>query len=231
MPVETNKDQKRSEERKTTTNKYPYEKVLFTQGGTRFVYGDEPGKEFVRMVTPSGTYFEVYPDGKLATFVVGDMKLHGKSGVTFTIDENMDLHVHGHGNIKVGGGAHIEVAGDAGIAVGGDTALVGIGNFNIDVENAYLGIRGNLGMKIEGSTRISTEGDLTIDTGGKSEMITGETALIQSGDTTTMENPKTVVQSGDINLGGEGGQLLHRVGDVDSAGHAAVGSATTVKAV
>jgi phage baseplate assembly protein V len=40
-----------------------------------------------------------------------------------------------------------------------------------------------------------------------------------------------VLKAPTINLGDEGGELVHRVGDQDSAGHAAVGSATRVYAV
>lgn len=170
MAVEENKDNKRVEDKKTTTNKYPHEKVLFTQGGIRFIYGDEPGKEFIRMVHPSGSYSEVYPDGKTINFSVGDIKNYGKAGVTFSVDENNDLHIHGHNNIKVGGGAHIEVMGNAGIGVGGDVALTAIGNFNFDVQNCYMGVRGDFGMSVEGSANWKIVGDVEFSTGGKMDM-------------------------------------------------------------
>lgn len=227
----SNHTQDRIEEDGSPQNEYPHQKVWQTQGGIKFVYGDEAGKQFLRMIHPSGTYYEIYPDGKVTHMSVGDSKSYHKGGFTMTMDENGDIKMNGHGKIVLEGGPHIEVAGDAGIMVGGNLALGGLGNMKIDVKDVYLGVRGNLGMKIEGSTRISTVGNLTIDTAGKSEMITGETALLQSGEKMTLENPSTLVQSPDINLGGEGGQLLHRKGDVDSDGDAAVGSAATVKAV
>jgi phage baseplate assembly protein gpV len=40
-----------------------------------------------------------------------------------------------------------------------------------------------------------------------------------------------IVTDGETHLGGDGGKLLHRKGDTDSAGHAAVGSASKVYAV
>ena len=42
---------------------------------------------------------------------------------------------------------------------------------------------------------------------------------------------KIVLEAPEVHLGAEGGQLVHRKGDVDSAGDAAVGSATKVYAV
>lgn len=41
----------------------------------------------------------------------------------------------------------------------------------------------------------------------------------------------TIVLEGTVHLGGEGGQLVHRKGDMDSDGDAAVGSATKVYAL
>ncbi|ANH04979.1 phage baseplate assembly protein V [Shinella sp. HZN7] len=40
-----------------------------------------------------------------------------------------------------------------------------------------------------------------------------------------------IILDGEVDLGGEGGQLLHRKGDMDSDGDAAVGSASRVRAV
>lgn len=41
----------------------------------------------------------------------------------------------------------------------------------------------------------------------------------------------TIVLNGEVHLGGEGGQLLHRKGDADSGGDVAVGAASRVYAV
>lgn len=175
--AEQKKSGDRVEEQKTTTNEYPHEKFWISQGGVKFVYGDEPGKEFIRMVHPSGTYSETYPDGKTMNFRVGDSKDYNKGGVTFSVDENNDVHVHGHNNIKIGGGAHIEVMGNAGIAVGGDTALVGMKNFNFNVDNCYMGVRGDFGMRVAGSAKWVVDG--TVD------FISGKDMLTQAGGTMT----------------------------------------------
>lgn len=212
--IEQNKDNKRIEERKTSTNKYPHEKVWIGNGGVRFTYGNENGKEFIREEHPSGFMREIYPDGKMITMNIGDQKSYNKGGVTISVDENQDVHIHGHSNLKVGGGSHIEVVGNAGIAVGGDVALVGMGNFNFDVKNCYMGIRGDLGMKVEGAAKF--------DISGKLDMLSGIKA--------TVEAPN-ILAKGDVDLGDEGGQLLHRKGDVDSDGDLAVGSASKVRAV
>lgn len=64
------------------------------------------------------------------------------------------------------------------------------------------------------------EGVITI--GDMRIHMTGGRVHIKAGD---------IVLEGNVHLGGEGGQLVHRKGDVDSAGDVAVGSATKVYAV
>lgn len=58
----------------------------------------------------------------------------------------------------------------------------------------------------------------------------GSTVIQAGGDGVTITAGK-IVLDGEVHLGGEGGQLLHRKGDLDSDGDAAVGSATRVYAV
>ena len=178
--VEQNKDNDRVEKR-TTTNDYPFHKTWTSMGGIRVEYGDQKGKEFFKITMPDGSFTEMYPDGKKISFTVGDNKNYNKSGVTFSVDENNDIHIHGHNNIKIGGGAHIEVVGNAGIAVGGDIALVGIGNLNFDVENCYMGVRGNFGMRVEGNAKWKIDGTV--------EFISDKTAKFSHGDTRTDISP------------------------------------------
>lgn len=210
----SNTTQERVDREGSPQNEYPYQKVIQLQGGIKIVYGDEKDKQFVRLLTPSGSGFEIYPDGKIQHVVVGDSKTYHKGGVSFTIDENNDVKIHGHNKLVVAGGAHIEVAGDAGIAVGGNTALVGMGDMGIDVKSMYLGVRGDFALKVEGSTLLDTQGRTTIN----------------SGQIARLTAPR-FVQDAVVDLGGEGGQLLHRKGDIDSDGDAAVTSASRVRAI
>lgn len=58
----------------------------------------------------------------------------------------------------------------------------------------------------------------------------GDSIIEISGSGITLKASK-IVLDGEVHLGGEGGQLLHRKGDADSAGDTAVGSASRVYAV
>lgn len=55
--------------------------------------------------------------------------------------------------------------------------------------------------------------------------------VIQAGGDSVRITSGTIVLDGEVHLGGEGGQLLHRKGDLDSDGDTAVGSASRVYAV
>jgi len=66
----------------------------------------------------------------------------------------------------------------------------------------------------------------------------GDEALIRNGETVLILHEGEfrvksgkVVLEGDVHLGGEGGKLVHRKGDVDTAGNAADRSASKVYAV
>jgi phage baseplate assembly protein V len=80
----------------------------------------------------------------------------------------------------------------------------------------------------------TTDGDaIHIRTSAGMEII-----ISKGGGTLTVRNAQEVliqaakiVLDGEVHLGGDGGQLVHRKGDVDSDGDAAVGSASKVYAV
>ena len=138
---------KRAEQNEAEESKYPLQEVFQFTGGMRIMAGNEEGKEFVRLMMPSGTYTEIRPDGKRVDFNVGESKTYNKGGVTLSIDENNDLHIAGHNKIQVGGGGHFEVSGDVGIVAGGNIALAGLGDMGLSVNgNMYMGTKGKVVM-------------------------------------------------------------------------------------
>lgn len=76
------------------------------------------------------------------------------------------------------------------------------------------------------------EGDVALhdDQGQKIHLGRNKTISIISGGTITITGTK-IILNGEVHLGGEGGQLVHRKNDVDSGGDTATGSATKVYAV
>ena len=97
----SNTTQERVDQEGSPQNQYPFQKVWQAQGGIKIVWGDEENKQFVRFITPSGTAWEVYPDGKIQHIHVGDNKTYNKGGVTITVDENNDVKINGHNKLLV----------------------------------------------------------------------------------------------------------------------------------
>lgn len=198
----SNTTQERVDREGSPQNEYPYQKVIQLQGGIKVVWGDEKDKQFLRVLTPSGSGFEIYPDGKVQHIIVGDSKTYHKGGVSFTIDENNDVKIHGHNKLVVAGGAHIEVAGDAGIAVGGNTVVHGMGDLGINVKNAYFGVRGDLAMKVEGNTLIDTKGKTDIVSDGNASLLSNSSLDLKSAKKTAIKGSKIALNSsGDSNAG------------------------------
>lgn len=83
--------------------------------------------------------------------------------------------------------------------------------------------KGDEHVETIGKTRVTYRGDsVTIEHDGMTFRMGGGKVKITAPE---------IVFEGNVRLGGEGGQLLHRKGDVDSGGDVAVGSATRVWAV
>ncbi|MCF6199266.1 MAG: phage baseplate assembly protein V [Hyphomicrobiaceae bacterium] len=68
------------------------------------------------------------------------------------------------------------------------------------------------------------------DKEGEGVISVGDTRIFFSASETRITSPKIVLE-GEVHLGGDGGQLVHRKGDVDSAGDLATGAASKVYAL
>lgn len=67
--------------------------------------------------------------------------------------------------------------------------------------------------------------------GGSIHVDRASGAITITSNATVRITAPTIILEGDVHLGGEGGELVHRKGDADSAGDAAVDSASRVFAV
>lgn len=205
-----------SEKGDPEANKYPSDFVHVTNGGTKFKVGNEKDKEYFQFIHPMGSSVTVWPDGKFETFARGELRTYAKSGATTTVDGNSDSLISGHCRSAIGGGIHIEVTGDAGIIAGGDVSVAALGgSIGMQCKNFTLGTTGNFNLNVGGDTKIVTSGTTDMYSGGK---------FLQNA-------PQITLEADGVDLGAEGGELLHRKTDLDSDGDAAVGSATKVRAV
>lgn len=89
---------------------------------------------------------------------------------------------------------------------------------------------GDIAQGIAFAGQFSNDNPAPHDKAAQYVMEIGSTRIIVEGNKTTIK-ADTILFDGVVNLGGEGGQLVHRKGDADSDGDTAVGSATRVYAV
>lgn len=89
---------------------------------------------------------------------------------------------------------------------------------------------GNIADAIALAGRFSNQNAQPSQKGDENMVTIGGTTITTSGDKVHIKTG-TIVLEGDVHLGGEGGKLVHRKGDLDSAGDAADQSATKVYAV
>ncbi len=113
---------------------------------------------------------------------------------------------------------------------------VGAGGVKIDVVRTVgeqVDVISESGDLTDASIDLSTYSDVNARANGENVPLhikIGDAVLAMSGDEVRILAGK-IILDGEVHLGGEGGQLLHRKGDVDSGGDTAVGSATRVFAV
>lgn len=89
---------------------------------------------------------------------------------------------------------------------------------------------GNIGQAIVFPAAFSDQYAQPSQAGDEQIITIGSTTLRLKGDEARLSAPK-IVLDGEVHLGGDGGALVHRKGDKDSAGDAAVQSANKVYAV
>lgn len=162
--------------------KYPEIRVFETESGHISVWSDTRGATYVLNAHQSGSYSLTTHDGKTVNFAVGDIQNYGKSGVSFTVDENQDVKIHGHSRLVVGGGSYVEVAGHAGIAVAGDTTLVSKGNLHAHMNNIYLGAKGDMNFNVQGNMKMKVAGQTNLESSGDTFIKAANVKLNDPGD-------------------------------------------------
>ena len=134
---------------------YPFVHTYETESGIVREFDDTPSQSRIHEYHPSGTFYEIYPDGKRSTKVVGD---------------NFEI-VIGSENILVRGKRNITIEGDAKQLIKGDYTVEVSGNYNLKVHgerNTKIGSNDNL--EIVGSSNTNITADM-LQRVGKSQTI------------------------------------------------------------
>lgn len=100
--------------------KYPFNHVYESESGHIVEFDDTPGAERIHISHRTGTFDEIYPDGKRVTKVVKDKFEIVMSDDNIYVMGSYNLTVKGQGNIQVEGDTNITVKGNMTTKVEGD---------------------------------------------------------------------------------------------------------------
>jgi len=155
---------------------YPYVHVFESESGIIKEYDDTPGGTRITEYHPSGTFYEVYPDGKKMTKVVGD---------------NYEIIIHDN-NVLIRGAENVTVEGDVRHMIKGDYTMEVSGDYNLKVHgsrntkvsfNDSIEINGNFSSNVQDNLMVRVGGNSTyMTTGNKTESIGGTSTLTVTGD-------------------------------------------------
>jgi hypothetical protein len=163
---------------------YPFVHTYETESGIVKEYDDTPSQTRIHEYHPSGSFYEIYPDGKRSFKVVGD---------------NFEVII-GAENILVRGSRNITIEGDAKQLIKGDYTVEVGGNYNLKVhgerntkitKNDNLEVIGNSNTNIKENQiqRVGKDQTLLVDN-NKTESIGGTSTLTCTGaaDLTFLDN-------------------------------------------
>jgi hypothetical protein len=146
------------EPRDGLSGKYPYVHVFESETGIVKEYDDTPNGSRIHEFHPSGTFYEIYPDGKKVTKVVGD---------NYEIIINDDnILIKGSSNITIDGDCRQLVKGDYTLEVSGDYNLKVHGNRNTKiVQNDLMEVIGSSNTNVAEShiLRVAKEQTIIVD--------------------------------------------------------------------
>ena len=100
--------------------KYPLNQVIATESGHTFEMDDTPGAERIHVSHRTGTFEEIYPDGKKVTKVVKDKYEIIMSNDNILVMGSYNLSVKGQGSIMIEGDTNVTVKGNMITKVEGD---------------------------------------------------------------------------------------------------------------
>lgn len=147
---------------------YPYVHTFESETGIIKEYDDTPNASRIHEFHPAGSFYEIYPDGKKVTKVVGDnyeiiiqddnVLIRGASNIT--VEGNCNQLVKGDYTLEVGGDYNIKVHGNRNTKVTSNDLLEVIGNSNTNIAESHSMRVGKDKTLIVDRDRVETVGGL-----------------------------------------------------------------------
>ena len=152
-----NKEQLGPEPSPAYRAKYPYNKVLRTEGGHVIEVDDTPNFERIHIYHKSGTYVEIDENGQYVSKAVGNRyQITAKDDVVY-VQGNVSVNIKGNANINVEGSTVLktpQATVDGKVTVTGDTTIEGTLHVaNITATGGTASLQGS--FNVSGSVDVS----------------------------------------------------------------------------
>jgi hypothetical protein len=118
--------------------KYPYNKVIRTEGGHVIEVDDTPTHERLHVYHTKGTYVEIDNQGSMSTKVVANNYQIIMGNDEVHIEGNINVYVKGNATIKVDGNVGLNVGGNYSAEVGGTYSVNAGGNMTFNAPKIDL---------------------------------------------------------------------------------------------
>lgn len=179
--------------------KYPYNKVITTEGGHAIEIDDTPGAERIHVFHKSGTYVEIDSEGTRVDKTVGDQYSIMVGDHDVRIMGDLDIEVNSNARVQIDGNADVIVYGDLDAKVFGETSLVAEGSLTVmSQSDVIVRSAANVSVYTPGTLSLESLGNLTIR-GGQIDI---ETPLlnIKTGATVSTTAGSFQITSGSIGI-------------------------------
>jgi hypothetical protein len=182
---------------------YPYVHVWESESGIIREHDDTPGGSRITEYHPSGTFYEIYPDGKKMTKVVGDNyeimisneNILIRGNQTITVEGDVRQLVKGNYTLEVSGNYNLKVHGNRNTKITANDSMEINGNYNLNVEQDFI-------TRVGSNTTLSTTVNKTETIGGTSTLsVTGAADNIYL-------NTLSIFSNGDQNISTNASQQL-----------------------
>jgi hypothetical protein len=181
-------------------SKYPYNKVMTTEGGHVIEFDDTPGEERIHIMHKSGSYIEIDAEGTRVDKTVGERYSIVVGDETVRVVGDVDVEVNGNGRLQVDGNVDLVVYGSLDAKIFGESTSVYssgpitlVGQDDVTVRSAA-----NISVYTPGSASVESLGNLTLR--GGSIVIDTPTLTINTGITTATSLGMTTLVANPMNI-------------------------------
>ncbi len=181
-------------------SKYPYNKVMTTEGGHVIEIDDTPGEERIHVFHKSGTYIEIDSEGTRVDKTVGDQ-------YSIMIGDH-DVRILGDLDVEINSDARIQVDGDADLVVYGNLRGVVSGDLSMTVTDGDITVVGQKDVIVRSAANVSvyTPGSLSLESLGNMTLRGGAINIdtpilnVNTGITTTTSAGMTTIVANPLNI-------------------------------